>query len=548
MVCGQEDRRPVTQRKFAAGAELVARHIAHNVVLTLIYTKRLHTLDAGALLELVSDALDLVLGQTHVCCEGGVRLPLGRGPWGGLLEHPVDLLQSKALGFWDQHHGVQKTAATQRAPDEEHLRSQVALVGVNHVRSDDGNNTVPQPVGGGRQTNTPRSDRQWEDLSDDNPSSRTPGRSKEEDVDADEGDLSLHGVLVLTIDGTGNGHDKLADNHSHGTVNHERTTAELLDRVEGYRSRRDVDDGGDHGGEELVVDGAELLEESRTEVEDEVDTGPLLHHLQGGSEDSLSEVRRRLSESSGETSSPGLPVSHGRNDALFVLVVGHDLGELLLDVVGVHRLASESGEHLGGPVELAPEDKVSWRFWEQEQSNSEDDGPEQLQRNRDSVGARVVSVLSAVVDTGRDEQSDGDEELVARNNGTSDFLWRYLRQIQDHHRRNKTNTNTSYDSSHGQQGHRGGGSLDHNSGRVDTAASHNNGSSSKHVSQVSCKHGTKEGTCRKNRGNKGFLRRAQDIMRVIVAVLHFPGELVDKVVHTHDTRDVTGVVSKEDTS
>ncbi|KAG7847878.1 hypothetical protein KL941_002057 [Ogataea angusta] len=482
-----------------------------------------------------------------VCRQGSETISSPR-PWSGLLQHLVDLLQSQALGFRNQHHGIQKTAATQRAPDEEHLGPQIALVAVNHVRGDDGNDTVPQPVGGGRQTDTSGSDWQWENLSDNNPGSRTPGRSKEEDVDADEGDHGTDGFLVVAVDGTGNGHDKLTHNHTCGTVDHERTTAEFLNRVERQRSRHHVDDGGDHGDQELVVDGAELLEEGGTEVEDEVDTGPLLHHLHGGSEDGFSEVRRGLSESAGEAGSPRLPVAPGWNDALFVLVVGHDLGEFLLDVVGVDRLASESGEHLGGLVELALEDVVSRGFWEQEQSTSEDDGPDQLQSNRNSVGARVVSVLGAVVDAGREQQSDGDEELVAGNNGTSDFLWRNLRQIQNDHGRNKTNTKTSYDSSHGKQSHRGGGDLEHNTDRVDTAAGHNNGSSSEHVGQVSSKHGTNEGTCRKNRGDKGFFRRGNDKRRIAIALFHFASELMDKVVHTHDTGNVTGVVSEEDTS
>ncbi|KAH3674048.1 hypothetical protein OGATHE_002028 [Ogataea polymorpha] len=376
---------------------------------------------------------------------------------------------------------------------------------------DNGNDTVPQPVGGGRQTNTSRSDWQWEDLSDNNPSSRTPGRSKEENVDADEGDHGADGFLIVAI----NGH---------------------------------IDDRSDHRDQELIVDGAKLLEEGGTEVEDEVDTGPLLHHLHGGSEDGLSEVRGWSSESSGETSCPGLPVARSWNDAPLVLVVGHDLGEFFLNVVGIDRLAPKSGEHLCSPVKLALEDVVSRRFWEQDESDSKNDGPDELQSNRDSVGAGVVSVLGAVVNTGREQQSDGDEELVTGNDGTSDFLWRNFRQIQNHHGRNKTNTNTCYNSSYGKQSHRGGGNLERNTDRVDTAAGHNNGSSSKHVGQVSGTHSTKKGTCRKNRSNKRFLRRSNDKRGVIVAVFHLSSEFMDKVVHTHDTGNVTGVVSEKDTS
>lgn len=52
---------------------------------------------------------------------------------------------------------------------------------------------VPQPVGGGRQSHTARTDGEREDLADEHPRAWTPGGGEEEDVDTDEGDHGLHG-------------------------------------------------------------------------------------------------------------------------------------------------------------------------------------------------------------------------------------------------------------------------------------------------------------------------------------------------------------------
>ena len=115
-----------------------------------------------------------LLGKTHIGREGTVWNPLARGPGGALFHHSVDLLKGETLGLWDQEVGVEEAANAEGSPDVKNLGSQVGLIRVNHVRSDDGNDTVPQPVRRRRQTNTTRTNREWEDLADDNPSTWSP--------------------------------------------------------------------------------------------------------------------------------------------------------------------------------------------------------------------------------------------------------------------------------------------------------------------------------------------------------------------------------------
>ncbi len=80
------------------------------------------------------------LGESHLRGEGGVRAPLGRGPRGRLLQHPVHLFQREALGFRNQEVRVKETHEAERSPNEEHLFSQIGFVFIHQIRRDDANN------------------------------------------------------------------------------------------------------------------------------------------------------------------------------------------------------------------------------------------------------------------------------------------------------------------------------------------------------------------------------------------------------------------------
>lgn len=233
-----------------------------------------------------SDGLNLLLThgrvnllvQSNFGSKGAVRLPLGGSTRSSLFHHLVNLLKGQTLGLGNEEVGVDKGAGTQRTPDEEHLGTQVTLVGIRHVRSDDCDDAVPEPVGGGGEGNAAGSDRQREDFTDDDPSAGAPGAGKEEDVDANESDHCTDGLGVVAIGNTNNGDNELAHNHTQGTPEEQRTTTVSLDGVEGERSGEDIDNSGDHADQEGVLDCAEFLEESGSEVENEVDTSPPMDH------------------------------------------------------------------------------------------------------------------------------------------------------------------------------------------------------------------------------------------------------------------------------
>ena len=118
---------------------------------------------------------------------------------------------------------------------------------------------IPQPVRRSRQCNATSTNREREDLADDDPGSRTQGRSEEEDEDGDKSDLGINGrnvvchgtaiselVGVVEANGGTNDPDKeLADQHTKRTVYQNRAAAKSLDGVKGDWCGADIDQGED---------------------------------------------------------------------------------------------------------------------------------------------------------------------------------------------------------------------------------------------------------------------------------------------------------------
>ena len=78
--------------------------------------------------------------------------PFGASAWGSLLKHTIDLFERQTLGFRDKNVGVDKAGGAEGAPYEKDTGAEIsfARVGTDHIRGDDGDDTVPKPVGGGR--------------------------------------------------------------------------------------------------------------------------------------------------------------------------------------------------------------------------------------------------------------------------------------------------------------------------------------------------------------------------------------------------------------
>jgi hypothetical protein len=82
-------------------------------------------------------------------------------------------------------------------------------------------------------------------------------------------------------------------------------------------------------------------------------TCQLLHHLHAGSQEGAAQITIAFAQGPLEASHPRADVARLRDDLHFVLVVGHDLGQLVLDVVRIDRLAPHEGQVLRGGRDLA---------------------------------------------------------------------------------------------------------------------------------------------------------------------------------------------------
>jgi hypothetical protein len=391
------------------------------------------------------------------------RAPLGRGPGGGLGHHLVDLLEGETLCLGDEEVGVDEGDGAEAAPDEEDGRLEVTLVGADHVGGDDGDDGVPEPVGGGGEGDTARADGKGEDLADEDPGTGTPGGGEEEDEDGDEGDLGVDGGdvvgargavgegggVVETLSHTDDSDQELADEHTERTDEEECAATELLHSVEGERGGADVDEGEDERDQEGVADGAGRLQEGSGVVEDEVDTGPLLHHLERGTEDSLAEVGVGLEEGSLEAVGPARDPATGGDKLALVLLVGNDFSKLKLNhgpelsrlgVGGVDT--TDLHQSLLGLIGTAALDKVTRGVREAGNTTTEDKTPGELDTNGDAVLASVTTTLDAIVDTGSKQETNGDAELVTGDEGTADLLGANLGHVENDNGRLETDTNT----------------------------------------------------------------------------------------------------------
>lgn len=94
----------------------------------------------------------------------------------------------------------------------------------------------------------------------------------------------------------------------------------------------------------------------------------------------------------------------------------------MLDIFGVYWLSTKSREGLCGLLEVSTLDEVSWGIGEEDQTNTEDEAPCELDGDRDAVCSSVGSLLGSVDNDCCEKDTDGDAKLVSSNERTSNLL------------------------------------------------------------------------------------------------------------------------------
>lgn len=250
----------------------------------------------------------------------------------------------------------------------------------------------------------------------------------------------------------------------------------------------------------------------------------MLHHLEGGTEDSTTDVGVRVENVSAEAVEPALEVAALGDERLLVLEVGVDLVQLVLDELGILGLVADTGEDLAGLVLLALADEETGGLGEEQQAGTQDQGPQHLEGDGDAVGAGVGAVLGAVVDAGGQKQTDRDAELVARDNGTADLAGSDLRHVQDDDGGDEADTESCDQTTGDEQAQGGRRSLQDDTNDEDNTAADDGGPTAEPVSQVTGDEGTEEGTGREDRDDeRRFPGGENDLVRGRVWVLSCRG-------------------------
>ena len=508
--------------------------------------------------------------------EGVGRPPGSRSAGGSLLHHLVDLLESKTLGLWHEEVSVDERSRAQATPHEEDGRAEVALVLADHVRSNNRNDGVPEPVGCSRKGNTTRADRQREHLANDDPSTGTPSACKEEDEDGDEGDLGVDGRDVvgtsysLTSDNdavgvvesngdTDDGNKELeivrmcmrarerryfaylADEHTECSPNQKWATTKLLNGVEGNGSGADVHEGENQGDEESVADGTGGLQEWGRVVEDEVDTGPLLHHLERSTENSLAEVGALVPERTLEAVGPAGDPSRGRNESALVFLVGDNLGKLRLDVLGVRRLATDFGKSGAGFLDVTALNKVTRGVGQEQKTGTENDAPGELDTDRNAVRTSVGAIADGVVDAGSDKKTESNAKLVTSNQCASNLAGADFGHVENDNGRLETDTETGNDTTDDEESKTGRGDLENNSDQIDDTSCNDGPLAADDIGSVTSNDGTEESTSGKDRDDERGVRTGDGGGANAFNVLN-------EVRRVQDTVDVTGIITEENTT
>lgn len=136
------------------------------------------------------------------------------------------------FSFINQEVRPEKAANAERPPDKEDFGSKISLVWIHHIGGDDCNDTIPEPVACYAHGHTSRSDAEWEHLSNNHPSSRSPGGRKEENIEADECNFDFDNRGIVASHGSCNGDDELADNHAQSTENQKWSPTEAFNGPE----------------------------------------------------------------------------------------------------------------------------------------------------------------------------------------------------------------------------------------------------------------------------------------------------------------------------
>lgn len=248
-----------------------------------------------------------------------------------------------------------------------------------------------------------------------------------------------------------------------------------------------------------------------------------MHHLKRGTKDGSTQIRGWDTKATSETGQPSLEIASLWDNRHLVLVVSDDLSQLSLNKLRSGRLSTKSGQNICGLLKIAFLDEITRGFWQEEETDAENKSPKHLNCNWNTIRASIEPVLSAIVDAGCEQDSDGNAKLVSRHEGASNLSWGNLGHVEDNDSRDETDSKASNQTASNEKAESSGGSLEDNltpcqlfslgkmgqwatyTNQEDNAANDDGCSSTNPICDITSHNSTEECTGRENRGDERFL-------------------------------------------
>lgn len=95
--------------------------------------------------------------------------------------------------------------------------------------------------------------------------------------------------------------------------------------------------------------------------------------------------------------------------------VGTDLGVLVLDLVRLDGLSEQASDRLAATLVLVLENEPPRRLGQDDCTGNNNCTPDELNSNWDTVRRIVRAILCGIHHARSDEETEGDEELVGRD-------------------------------------------------------------------------------------------------------------------------------------
>ena len=301
--------------------------------------------------------------------------------------HGVDLLERAILGLDDEKVGDEEQSTSTAA---EHETVKV----VNLIRdesSEEGDEEVEEPVGGGSQCDASRAVTGWVQLRSNGPDNWSPGSGEGGDEEAGESDHDLSGCRggfrIIAAKGVLADEGEDEETHSHpGGAGHESwATTEGLDDPETGDGTGNVDRTKNDRCDIRVFD-TSSQEDGSTVVKEEIGAGQLLSSLQDHAED--------CTVGHAWTSEHFVPLGPTGQALLVKLLL--DFLDLIVDERGVLVDTVEAGHGTASFIMASHTVCPARRLGENENSSSEDECPEEGNPGGDAPLSRVVGTVVLV--------------------------------------------------------------------------------------------------------------------------------------------------------